>query len=180
MPLFVCPANTHTHEHTTANTKDVELDVEFFISKLLTRSPSFAVLPLRGTSAPRHLLAACCCPSEVMWTAAKKFLLTVPILLFLFAGHAAGWSGSFLLTHLPVSLVVVLAKFPAFHRVRFFGINSSPNILPGRRKEDGGVEGEIIWGFPRVGGDNESSGASSDRSSDSGHSNDGRERTKRT
>ena len=54
---------------------------------------------------------------EVTWTAPRKFLATVPILLFLFAGHAAGWPRSFYVLHLPAALLIVFAKFPAFHRV---------------------------------------------------------------
>ncbi|KAJ1919260.1 sphingolipid homeostasis protein orm1 [Mycoemilia scoparia] len=57
------------------------------------------------------------------FTPSKKFLTTLPIALFLVATHYSNYNAfEFMINFLAV-LVISLAKLPAMHRRRFFGIN---------------------------------------------------------
>ena len=53
----------------------------------------------------------------------RKFFTAVPIGLFVLATHGADFRKQPLGLNLAVALVLLIAKMPALHRVRFFGIN---------------------------------------------------------
>lgn len=56
-------------------------------------------------------------------TNTRKFLTIVPVVLFLLATHGTDYRRQPLGLNLIVLLVLVIAKFPAMHKVRIFGIN---------------------------------------------------------
>lgn len=56
-------------------------------------------------------------------TNTRKFLTLVPVALFLLATHGTDYRRQPLGLNLIVLLVLVIAKFPAMHKVRIFGIN---------------------------------------------------------
>ena len=56
-------------------------------------------------------------------TNTRKFLTIVPVALFLLATHGTDYRRQPLGLNLIVLLVLVIAKFPAMHKVRIFGIN---------------------------------------------------------
>jgi hypothetical protein len=53
----------------------------------------------------------------------RKLLAVVPLVLFVFAIHSADFRRQPLGANLVVVLVLLIAKLPILHRVRFFGIN---------------------------------------------------------
>lgn len=53
----------------------------------------------------------------------RKVLTTVPVLLFVLATHGSDFRKQPLGLNLVVVLVLLIAKLPALHKVRFFGIN---------------------------------------------------------
>ncbi|OLY81067.1 hypothetical protein AYI68_g4827 [Smittium mucronatum] len=57
------------------------------------------------------------------FTPTKKFLFTLPIILFLVSTHYCNYDITSFFISLAAVLVVLIAKLPALHRVRFFGIN---------------------------------------------------------
>ena len=59
----------------------------------------------------------------VQFTNNRKFLTIVPVALFLLAAHGTDYRRQPLGLNLVVLLVLVIAKFPAMHKVRIFGIN---------------------------------------------------------
>ena len=59
----------------------------------------------------------------VQFTNNRKFLTIVPVALFLLAAHGTDYRRQPLGLNLIVLLVLVIAKFPAMHKVRIFGIN---------------------------------------------------------
>lgn len=56
-------------------------------------------------------------------TPARKFLLVMPVALFILATHTSDFRRQPLLINAIVVIVLVLAKLSIFHRVRIFGIN---------------------------------------------------------
>ncbi|PVV05181.1 hypothetical protein BB560_000301 [Smittium megazygosporum] len=61
--------------------------------------------------------------SEEQFTPTKKFLFVLPILLFLVSTHYCNYDVPTFFLNLAALLVILIAKLPALHRVRFFGIN---------------------------------------------------------
>ena len=59
----------------------------------------------------------------VQYTGTRKFFTGVPIVLFVLALHGADFKSQPLLLNLGVTLVLLVAKLPALHKVRIFGIN---------------------------------------------------------
>lgn len=56
-------------------------------------------------------------------TATRKFLTVVPVVLFIIATHATDFRKQPLGLNVAVVMLLVLAKLPALHKVRIFGIN---------------------------------------------------------
>lgn len=59
----------------------------------------------------------------VPWTDTRKFLIVVPILLFLVVSHCTDYAVVDLAINLPVLVVLLVSKLPEMHGVRIFGIN---------------------------------------------------------
>ncbi len=59
----------------------------------------------------------------VQFTSNRKFFTAVPVVLFLLASHTTDYRRQPMGLNLAVVLLLLLAKLPAFHRVRIFGIN---------------------------------------------------------
>lgn len=59
----------------------------------------------------------------VQFTPSKKFLTAIPILTFLISTHYTHYDAALFLINLIPLIVVLIAKLPALHRVRIFGIN---------------------------------------------------------
>lgn len=59
----------------------------------------------------------------VYGTRNRKLLTLVPVVLFCLATHGTDFRRQPLGLNLAVVLVLVIAKFPSLHKVRFFGIN---------------------------------------------------------
>ncbi|KAF2719663.1 Orm1 type endoplasmic reticulum protein [Polychaeton citri CBS 116435] len=60
------------------------------------------------------------------YTPAKKFLLAVPVCLFLISTHYTKYDLGLFLVNVAATLLVVVPKLPQLHRVRFALFNSSP------------------------------------------------------
>lgn len=58
----------------------------------------------------------------VQGTANRKFFMTIPVVLFILASHGCEYQRQPLGLNLLVVLWLTLAKLPALHRVRIFGI----------------------------------------------------------
>ncbi|MCO5600342.1 hypothetical protein L7F22_054453 [Adiantum nelumboides] len=54
----------------------------------------------------------------------RKFLMVVPVVLYLIACHTTNYSNSWLFPNTIAVFVLVIAKFPNMHKVRIFGINA--------------------------------------------------------
>lgn len=61
--------------------------------------------------------------NETYGTTNRKFFTLVPLVLFVLATHGADFRKQPLGVNLVVVLVLLIAKLPALHKVRFFGIN---------------------------------------------------------
>jgi len=59
----------------------------------------------------------------VQFTATRKFLTTVPIVLFLLASFYTKYEYSHFIVNILTLLLVLIPKLPMFHGVRLFGIN---------------------------------------------------------
>jgi hypothetical protein len=59
----------------------------------------------------------------VQYTGTRKFFTAVPVLLFFLALHGTEFKRQPLGLNLIVTIVLVVAKMPALHKVRIFGIN---------------------------------------------------------
>ncbi|PVU92646.1 hypothetical protein BB561_003705 [Smittium simulii] len=57
------------------------------------------------------------------FTPTKKFFFVLPICLFLVSTHYCNYDVPTFFVNLIALLVILIAKLPALHRVRFFGIN---------------------------------------------------------
>jgi len=64
----------------------------------------------------------------VPWTNTKKFLMLVPALLCWVGCHTSGYELLHVITNMGIFVICVIAKIPEMHRVRIFGINSTPGI----------------------------------------------------
>ncbi|KAK4627101.1 hypothetical protein CLAFUW4_05111 [Fulvia fulva] len=64
--------------------------------------------------------------NEEQYTPAKKFLLSVPICLFLISTHYTHYDLTYFTINLLATLAVVIPKLPAFHRMRFALFNPEP------------------------------------------------------
>jgi hypothetical protein len=56
-------------------------------------------------------------------TATRKFLMVVPVVLFLLATHGTDYARQPLGANVAVVIVLLVAKLSSMHRVRIFGIN---------------------------------------------------------
>ncbi|KAJ1679680.1 sphingolipid homeostasis protein orm1 [Spiromyces aspiralis] len=57
------------------------------------------------------------------YTPSKKFLTTLPIALFLISTHYTNYSAFAFMVNFFAVVFILVAKLPAMHRRRFFGIN---------------------------------------------------------
>jgi hypothetical protein len=64
----------------------------------------------------------------VPWTSTKKFLMLVPTLITLIACYTADYRPFHIVVNCGVFLICIIAKIPEMHRVRIFGINSTPGV----------------------------------------------------
>ena len=64
----------------------------------------------------------------VPWTSTKKFLMLMPTLLTLMACYIADYKPFYIVVNCGMFLIMIIAKIPQMHRVRLFGINSTPGI----------------------------------------------------
>jgi hypothetical protein len=62
--------------------------------------------------------------NETYGTSTRKFLTAVPLVLFVLATHGTDFRKQPLGLNLLVVLVLLIAKLPYLHRVRFFGIGA--------------------------------------------------------
>jgi hypothetical protein len=98
--------------------------------------PSFTPPPRPSPPAPREPpseTSARPCPppsppcqvdNETYGTSTRKFLTAVPLVLFVLATHGTDFRKQPLGLNLLVVLVLLIAKLPYLHRVRFFGIGA--------------------------------------------------------
>jgi hypothetical protein len=59
----------------------------------------------------------------VQFTPSKKYLTALPIGFFLLSTHYTHYDDTLFLVNFVPLVIVLIAKLPALHRVRFFGIN---------------------------------------------------------
>lgn len=64
----------------------------------------------------------------VAWTQTKKMLMLMPAFLTWMACHTAHYEPIFVVVNGGMFLICIIAKIPEMHRVRLFGINSTPGI----------------------------------------------------
>ena len=64
----------------------------------------------------------------VPWTNTKKFLILVPTILTWIACHEANYKPIYIVVNIGIFAILTIAKLPQMHRVRIFGINSTPGI----------------------------------------------------
>lgn len=65
----------------------------------------------------------------VSWTLIRKCLITIPTLLLLATCYASDFVPFYLTVNCSLyTILVLIPKSPAMHRVRFFGINATPGI----------------------------------------------------
>jgi len=57
------------------------------------------------------------------FTPTKKYLTAVPIVFFLLSVHFTHYDATLFFINVLPLVIVLIAKLPAMHRVRFFGIN---------------------------------------------------------
>ncbi|KAJ3300462.1 hypothetical protein HK104_000047 [Borealophlyctis nickersoniae] len=57
------------------------------------------------------------------FTATKKYLTAIPIILFLLSTHYTHYDLPTFMINLASLIVVLIAKLPVMHKVRLFGIN---------------------------------------------------------
>jgi hypothetical protein len=62
--------------------------------------------------------------NEMYGTSTRKFLTAVPLALFVLATHGTDFRKQPLGLNFVVVLVLLIAKLPALHKVRFFGIGA--------------------------------------------------------
>lgn len=64
----------------------------------------------------------------IPWTNTKKFLMLIPTLITWIACHEADYKPIYIIVNMSMFLILIIAKLPEMHRVRIFGINSTPGI----------------------------------------------------
>ena len=64
----------------------------------------------------------------IPWTNTKKFLMLVPALLCWISCHTANYKPLYVIVNMGIFTICLIAKIPEMHRVRIFGINSTPGI----------------------------------------------------
>ena len=64
----------------------------------------------------------------IPWTNTKKFLMLVPALVCWVACWAANYKPVPVVVNMGIFIICLIAKIPEMHRVRIFGINSTPGI----------------------------------------------------
>ena len=64
----------------------------------------------------------------VAYTRTKKMLMLMPAVLTWVACHTANYKPMFVVVNCGMFLICIIAKIPEMHRVRIFGINSTPGI----------------------------------------------------
>lgn len=64
----------------------------------------------------------------IPWTNTKKFLMLIPTLITWVACHTAHYEALYVVVNCGMFLIQIIAKIPEMHRVRIFGINSTPGI----------------------------------------------------
>lgn len=57
------------------------------------------------------------------FTPTKKYLTALPIFMFLLSTHYTRYDSTLFMVNVIPLMIVLIAKLPALHRVRFFGIN---------------------------------------------------------
>lgn len=57
------------------------------------------------------------------WTFARKMLIIIPIVLFLFTSHLTEYEPAYLALNLAVLALVLIPKLPQFHRVRLVSVD---------------------------------------------------------
>ena len=62
------------------------------------------------------------------WTPTHKFLLVVPVLLFLVSMHFTHYDVAHLAVNIATLAVLIVPKLPEMHEMRFFGINAGPSV----------------------------------------------------
>ena len=58
----------------------------------------------------------------------KKFFMLTPTLITLAACSSANYEALHVVVNCGIFLILIIAKIPSMHRVRIFGINSTPGI----------------------------------------------------
>ncbi|KAJ3125928.1 hypothetical protein HK100_010528 [Physocladia obscura] len=61
------------------------------------------------------------------FTPAKKYLTTIPIVIFLMGTHYSHYNIPTFTINFIALVTVLIPKFPSMHKVRIFGINQQPN-----------------------------------------------------
>lgn len=64
----------------------------------------------------------------VPWTLTKKFMMLVPTIVTWIACHEANYKPIYIMVNCGLFVILIIAKMPQMHRVRIFGINSTPGI----------------------------------------------------
>ena len=62
------------------------------------------------------------------WVNAKRYLTLLPTILLLATLMTNGYAPQSTALHVPMYIILVVAKLPVMHRVRLFGLNSTPGI----------------------------------------------------
>jgi hypothetical protein len=62
------------------------------------------------------------------WTSSKKFMMLIPSLITWMACHIANYKPFHVIINVCIFMICIIAKIPQMHRVRIFGINSTPGI----------------------------------------------------
>jgi hypothetical protein len=64
----------------------------------------------------------------VPWTATRKFLIIVPVVLFMVSAHVSLYQPIHLAINLAVLAILLVAKLPELHGVRILGINKARDV----------------------------------------------------
>jgi hypothetical protein len=64
----------------------------------------------------------------IPYTSTKKFLMLMPTLITWMACYIADYKPLYIIVNCGLGLILVIGKIPEMHRVRIFGINSTPGI----------------------------------------------------
>lgn len=62
------------------------------------------------------------------YTSSKKMLMLMPTFLTWLACHTASYEPMIVVVNAGMFLICIIAKIPEMHKVRLFGINSTPGI----------------------------------------------------